>query len=173
VKYLSFCGGLGAGLLLLPPGPGGGAAARPGRGLREILANGAVEAVLRRERRRGQVLLDVAVGEVVDLVADGGDAGQRCGAGQPDVAVDGVSADAVGGGKRLLRRHCLLSTRVWRSGEREGGREGGGECCSGRKIRRDRGKGIHIHVIHMSPLRLFQSSYMIRICSLSSQHYNL
>jgi len=64
------------------------------------------EEVRRGDRRREVrgALLGVAVREVVDLGADGGEAGERDGAGEPDVAID----DAVGGSKRWLRRHCLL-----------------------------------------------------------------
>jgi hypothetical protein len=82
---------------------------------------GAGEAVRRRERRQ-QVLLGVAVGKVVDLGADGRDARERDGAGQPDVAVYDAIAIAVALGKRWLGRHCLVSTRVWRGIGREGRR---------------------------------------------------
>jgi hypothetical protein len=96
--------------------------------------DGAREEVRRRERRREMrgALLGVAVREVVDLGTDGGEAGERDGAGEPNVAVD--DAVAVGGGKvkRWLWPHCPVqrTTRVWRRG-RSGGREGGDAARDG------------------------------------------
>lgn len=77
--------------------------------------DGAGEEVRRGERRREVrgALLGVAVREVVDLGADGGEAGERDGAGEPDVAVDDAAVAVgvgVGVGKRWLRRHCLSCT---------------------------------------------------------------